>query len=164
MVSRRSRVLVGLFVLSDALLGMAAFLLAYLARFHSGLIPITKGVPPLAQYLVVMPFLGALVVLAYQIQGLYRVRRSRSRVDDFFAVLVGTILAVFFGIVGTLYLQAYYVPDELKDRGAFEISQVVWALFLALNVALTYATREFVRETMERRWRAGIGLKRVLIA
>ena len=41
---------------------------------------------------------------------------------------------------------------------------MVWALFLALNVAFTYASREAVRELLERRWRAGIGLKRILIA
>jgi Undecaprenyl-phosphate glucose phosphotransferase len=40
----------------------------------------------------------------------------------------------------------------------------VWAIFLVLNVSLTYATRELVREALERRWRAGIGLKRVLVA
>jgi Undecaprenyl-phosphate glucose phosphotransferase len=33
-----------------------------------------------------------------------------------------------------------------------------------LNVTLTYASRELVREVFERRWRAGIGLKRILIA
>jgi hypothetical protein len=40
----------------------------------------------------------------------------------------------------------------------------VWAIFLVLNVALTFASRELVRELLERRWRAGIGLKRILIA
>ena len=33
-----------------------------------------------------------------------------------------------------------------------------------LNVVLTFASRELVREVLERRWRAGIGLKRILIA
>jgi Undecaprenyl-phosphate glucose phosphotransferase len=85
-------------------------------------------------------------------------------VDDFFAVFVGSILAVVFGIVATLYFQAYYVPDEVKDRGAYEVSQIVWVFFLGFNVLLTFASRELVREALERRWRAGIGLKRVLIA
>jgi Undecaprenyl-phosphate glucose phosphotransferase len=40
----------------------------------------------------------------------------------------------------------------------------VWALFLCFNVLLTYSSREAVRELLERRWRAGIGLKRILIA
>src|SRR6185295_5711069 len=45
-----------------------------------------------------------------------------------------------------------------------EVSQLVWLLFLDLNVLFTYGSRETVRELLERRWRAGIGLKRVLIA
>ena len=110
-----------------------------------------------------VPFVGVLVPVAYYFQGLYSVRRNRSRVDDFFAVFVGSVVAVVLGVVTTLYFQAYYVPADMKDRGAFEVSQVVWALFLGLNVALTFASREVVRQTFERRWRAGIGLKRILI-
>ena len=108
--------------------------------------------------------MAVLVPLAFQLQGLYRLRRGRSRVDDFFAVFVGSILAVVFGIVATLYVQTYFATSAAKARGEFEVSQAVWALFLVLNVALTYASRELVREAFERRWRAGIGLKRILIA
>ena len=164
MVRRHNRLLVAFYVISDAILGIAAFVLAYVLRFESGFIPVTKGFPPFSQYVNVLPFIGVLVPFAFHIQGLYRLRRGRSRVDDFFAVFVGSILAVVFGIVATLYFQAYYVPDELKDRGAYEVSQIVWAFFLAFNVLLTFASRELVREALERRWRAGIGLKRILIA
>ena len=143
---------------------MIAFVLAYVLRFETGLIQAPKGYPPFAQYLNVLPLIGILVPFAFQVQGIYRLRRGRTRVDDFFAVFVGSILAVVLGVVTTLYIQAYYVPDELKARGAFEISQLVWAIFLVLNVSLTYATRELVREALERRWRQGIGLKRVLVA
>ena len=164
MVRRHNRLLVAFYVMSDAILGIAAFVLAYVVRFESGFIPVTKGFPPFSQYVNVLPFIGVLVPFAFHVQGLYRLRRGRSRVDDFFAVFVGSILAVVFGIVATLYFQAYYVPDELKDRGAYEVSQIVWLFFLAFNVLLTFASRELVREALERRWRAGIGLKRVLIA
>jgi Undecaprenyl-phosphate glucose phosphotransferase len=164
MVRRHNRLLVAFYVISDAVLGIAAFVLAYVLRFESGFIPVTKGFPPFSQYVNVLPFIGVLVPFAFHIQGLYRLRRGRSRVDDFFAVFVGSILAVVFGIVATLYFQAYYVPDELKDRGAYEVSQIVWAFFLAFNLLLTFASRELVREALERRWRAGIGLKRILIA
>ena len=164
MVSRHNRLLVIFHVASDALLGLSAFILAYAIRFHTGLIPITKGVPPLRQYINVLPFIAILVPFAYQLQGLYRLRRGRSRVDDFFAVFVGSILAVVFGIIATLYVQTYFATTAAKEQGLFEVSQVVWALFLVLNVMLTYASRELVREALERRWRAGIGLKRILIA
>jgi Undecaprenyl-phosphate glucose phosphotransferase len=164
MVKRWNRLLVAFFVLTDSLFGMIAFVLAYVLRFDTGLIEAPKGYPPFTQYFNVLPLIGLLVPLAFQVQGIYRLRRGRTRVDDFFAVFVGSILTVVLGIVTTLYIQAYYIPDDLKDRGAFEVSQLVWGLFLVINVSLTYATRELVREALERRWRQGIGLKRVLVA
>jgi Undecaprenyl-phosphate glucose phosphotransferase len=161
MLRRFNRLLVAFYVAVDALLGLSAFIIAYTIRFHTGLIPITKGVPPLRQYLKLLPFIAILVPLGFHLQSLYRLRRGRSRVDDFFAVFVGSILAVLMGVGATLYVQTYIAPN---DRGAYEVSQAVWALFLALNVTLTYSLRQLMREVFERRWRSGIGLRRVLIA
>src|SRR3979409_316271 len=104
---RHNRLLVVFHVLSDSLLGISAFIVAYALRFHTGFIPITKGLPPLTQYLNVVPFVAALVPVGFQLQGLYRLRRGRSRVDDFFAVFVGSILTVVFGILAPLDVKMY---------------------------------------------------------
>ena len=165
MVRRHNRLLVALFVITDALLAASALVLAYAIRFWSGHIPVWKGSPPpFDAFLNVVPFVAVLTPLAFHFQGMYRLRRGRSPVDDFFAVFVGSILAVVFGIATTLYVQAYYLSAELKANGAFEVSRLVWVIFLALNVVFTYASRAVVRELLERRWRAGVGLKRILIA
>ena len=108
MLRRYNRLLVALYVVSDAILGVVAFGLAYLVRFSSGLIPVIKGYPPFEQYVAVLPFIGVLVPLGYQLQGLYRLRRGRSRVDDFFTVFIGSIVAVVLGIITTLSFQTYY--------------------------------------------------------
>jgi Undecaprenyl-phosphate glucose phosphotransferase len=160
---RHNRLLVAFHVVSDALLGLSAFIVAYALRFHTGMIPVPKGVPPLRQYINVLPFIVVVVPFGFFLQGLYRLRRGRSRVDDFFAVFVGSILAVLFGMMSTLYVETYIVTSA-RDTGALEVSQPVWVIFLVLNVALTFASREFMREVLERRWRAGIGLKKILIA
>jgi Undecaprenyl-phosphate glucose phosphotransferase len=164
MVRRHNRLLVAFHIIADAILGMVGFLFAYFLRFDAGFLPAPKGYPPLQQYLDVLPFIAMVVPLGFHLQGLYRLRRGRSRIDDFFNVLVGSILAVVFGVVGTLYFQAYYVPDELKDRGAYEVSQAVWGLFLIVNIIFGYMSRKLVREVFERRWAAGVGLRRILIA
>ena len=166
MMRRYNRLLVLFYVVSDAVLAMVAFMLAYIVRFEllANAVPVTKGYPPLEQYLRMLPFIQAIVPIAFYAQGLYHLRRGRTRVDDFFAVFVGTILAVVIGVGGTLYFQAYYVSEEAKDAGLYEISQLVWAIFLVLNVTFAYTSRELIREALERRWKAGIGLKRVLIA
>ena len=78
MVRRHNRLLIAFHVISDASLGLIAFLLAYFLRFQTGLLPYPKGVPPLRQYVNVLPFILILVPLAFQLQGLYRLRRGRS--------------------------------------------------------------------------------------
>jgi Undecaprenyl-phosphate glucose phosphotransferase len=161
MLRRYNRLLIAFYIGADALLGVSAFIIAYSIRFQTGLIPITKGIPPLRQYISLLPFIVVLVPLGFHLQNLYRLRRGRSWVDDFFAVLVGSILAVVFGIMVTSYVQIYIAPN---DRGAYEVSQAVWAIFLVLNVALTFSLRQLMREVFERRWRSGIGLRRILIA
>jgi Undecaprenyl-phosphate glucose phosphotransferase len=161
MLRRYNRLLIAFHVASDALLGVSAFIIAYTLRFHTGLIPITKGIPPLRQYLNLLPFIAVVVPLGFHLQNLYRLRRGRSWVDDFFAVFVGSILAVVFGIIVTTYVQIYIAPN---DRGVYEVSQAVWGIFLVLNVALTFSLRQLMREVFERRWRSGVGLRRILIA
>jgi len=161
MLRRFNRILVAFYVTADALLGLSAFILAYAIRFHAGLIPITKGIPPLRHYLSLLPFIAVLVPLGFHLQSLYRLRRGRSRVDDFFAVFVGSILAVLLGVGATNYVQIYIAPNR---HGAYEVSQAVWAIFLVLNVAFAYSLRQLMRDVFERRWRSSIGLRRILIA
>jgi Undecaprenyl-phosphate glucose phosphotransferase len=164
MVRRYNRLLVAFYVLTDAILAAWAFTLAYAIRFESGLIPVSKGYPPIEQYLDKLPYVALLTPLAFQIQGVYRLRRGRSRVDDFFAILIGSILAVVFGIGSLLYVGAYYASEGTRANGSYQVSQIVWVIFLGLTVLFTYGSREAVRELLERRWRAGKGLKRIAIA
>src|SRR5688572_24547467 len=164
MVRRHNRLLVAFHLVTDAILGMVAFVLAYYFRFETGLIPAPKGQPPLAQYLDILPIIAIVVPLAFHFQGLYRLRRGRSRIDDFFNVLVGSVIAVVLGIVATLFYQAYYASEAQREVGAFEVSRIVWGLFLVGNIALGYLSRKFIREALERRWLAGIGLRKILIA
>jgi len=163
MLKRYNRLLVAVHVTADLLAGALAFVVAYVVRFESGFFATPLGQPPFREYLPVLPFVAALVPLAFQIQGLYRLRRGRTRVDDFFAVLVGSVLAVIAGVSGTLYFRTYYLPEDLKQAGMFAVSQLAWALFLGFNVFFTFLSREIVRDLFKRRWRAGRGLRRVLI-
>ena len=151
-------------VVVDAVVGVGIFIVAYLLRFETAFIATPKGQPALAYYVQMAPFIGLLLPFGLWVQGAYQLGRVRSRVDDFFAVLVGAIIAVVIGLVGTLSYQAYVVPPEFKELGAYEVSRLVWALFLVLTVALCYTSRATVRAVLEHRWRNGVGLKRILIA
>jgi exopolysaccharide biosynthesis polyprenyl glycosylphosphotransferase len=62
-----------------------------------------------------------------------------------------------------LYVREYWVNPAQRDLGYLAVSQPAWVIFLGLNVVFTYLSREVVRDLLHRRWRAGIGLRRVLI-
>ena len=163
-MTRRARVRMIIQSAIDAGIGVAMFLAAYWLRFETGLLAAPKGRPPIEPYLQLAPFIGLLLPFGLWLQGAYRHERIRSRVDDFFAVLIGGLIAVVLGLAGTLVFQAYFVPPELKDRGVYEVSRAVWALFLALSVGFAYASRASVRSALEHQWREGAGLKRILVA
>ena len=163
-MTRQTRALVACHIVLDSLLAMAAFALAYLVRFEAGFIPAPKGQPPFDQYLALAPFIGILTPVAFHLHAVYRQTRSRTRVEDFFAVFVGTLLTIVLGLLGTLVFEVYYASPAARASGAYEVSQLVWGLFLVVNVAFAYASRAAVRAVMERRFRAGLGLRRVLIA
>ncbi len=148
----------------DTVLAVTAFALAYVVRFETGLIEAPKGQPPFAQYLALMPFVGLLAPAVFNLVGAYRLRRDRTRIDDFFSVSVGTVLLVVMITLGTLYFQVYQASDLAQEQGAYEISRIVLLLFVATNVTLTYLSRETIRTVMRQRFKAGIGLKRVLVA
>ena len=150
MVKRFGRLFVLVHVLADIVAAAAAFVLAYVIRFQTGLIESPKGQPPLDQYLSVLPFVALMVPVAFHVQRLYRLRRGRTRMDDFFAVLVGSLLTVLLALVGTLYVQTYHLGDALKAQGYLEVSQWVWVIFLGLNVVFTFTTREVVRSQLRR--------------
>lgn len=164
MFTKNSRALLGGHIVLDFCLGTAGFIFAYFLRFETEFIPAPKGQPPFEQYLVLAPFIGVLVPLAFQLQGAYKLKSSRSRVDDFFTSFVGSLITIVIGLLGTLYFQVYYALPEARNSGTYEVSRLVWALFFLFNVSLTYGSREVIRLMLERRYRAGLGLHRVLIA
>ena len=152
---------------SDALLGVSAFILAYALRFHTGASSRSrKGIPPLRQYINVLPFIAVLVPLGFQLQGLYRLRRGRSRVDDFFARLRRHHPRRRLRHRRDAVRRRPTSPTPARQgRAARSRCRRPSGRSSSCSTSRsTYASRELVREVLERRWRAGIGLKRILIA
>ena len=90
-----------------------------------------------------MPFIAVLVPLAYQLQGAYQLRRGRSRVDDFFVLFIGTVVAVVLGVVTTLDFGAYHASPDLRARGRLRsLAHRLGAVPGGSTVTLTFGLRE----------------------
>ena len=167
MLKFQTRVMVATYVLSDVLATLVAWLLAYVLRFYappvSALIPVTKGIPPLADYLLLLPLMAVLWPAVLYFHGLYRLRRGRSRVDDLFATVFSVLIASALTLGATLYVRVYWrYQPEVAPR--WEYSQAVFALFALLDVALIMAARGAIRAWRLRLWAAGEDVTRVVVA
>lgn len=162
MLKFQVRKLVAVLVLLDVVGTALAWVGAYFLRFHSGqvlsLLPVTKGIPPFSQYLLLLPFMVVLWPAVLYFHGLYRVRRGRSRIDEFFAVLFSVLIAAGLTLGATLYVRVYWGAE------LWEYSRAVIGIFVVLDLIVINASRAALRRVLQRRWAAGENVKRVLVA
>jgi Undecaprenyl-phosphate glucose phosphotransferase len=163
MLKFQVRKLVAVLVLLDVAGTALAWIAAYYLRFHSGqflsLVPVTKGVPPLFQYALLLPFICLLWPAVLYFHGLYQLRRGRSRIDEFFAILFSVVIASGFTLGAMLYVRVYYPRAE-----EWEYSRVFLAVFVVLDLLAVNASRAALRGWLQRRYAAGENVKRVLVA
>jgi Undecaprenyl-phosphate glucose phosphotransferase len=155
------------FVLVDVVSTNLAWILAYYLRFHSDLVslflPVTKGLPEFSRYLLLLPLITVLWPVVLYFHGLYQIKRGRSRIDEFFAILFSVLIAATLTLGATLYVRVYYryQPDVAPQ---WEYSQGVFGLFVILDVMALNLGRAALRAYLQRMWAAGYNVRRVLIA
>jgi Undecaprenyl-phosphate glucose phosphotransferase len=163
----QTRLYVLAFLAVDLVSTNLAWLLAYALRFHAefltGVIPVTKGVPPLSRYVLLLPVISVLWPAVMYFHGLYRVRRSRSHIDELFAILFSVLTAAGLMLGLTLFVRVYY-RYQPEVAPLWEYSRGVFALFVFLDVGTIYGGRFVLRRRLESMWAAGRHLRRVLIA
>jgi Undecaprenyl-phosphate glucose phosphotransferase len=124
---------------------------------------VTKGVPDLSRYLLLLPAMALLWPAVLYFHGLYQLKRSRSRIDEFFAILMSVLIASALILGATLYVRVYYrYQPEVAPR--WEYSQAVFAIFVVLDVLLIGTGRWAIRSAQERQWAAGHNVTRVAVA
>jgi Undecaprenyl-phosphate glucose phosphotransferase len=165
MLRFQTRVLVATFVAVDVLVTALAWVLAYLLRFHAldGVLPVTKGLPELERYLLLLPAMAVVWPAVLYFHGLYRLKRGRSRIDEFFGIVFSVLIGSALVLGATLYVRVYYRYDPAVSP-RWEYSQAVFALFVLLDVLFLNAGRWTLRAWLERQWAAGFNVTRILVA
>ncbi len=156
MIEKKHRTLSSIYLMNDAVASNLAMLCAWFLRFSVKVIPVTKGQQEVETYLQLLPIVTIVFPLAFAVQGLYRIRPTRSRTEEWLSVAIGSIVAtvVFSGVL--LWVRPGR-PDILYSRATLLIFLVCAIIFVILG-------RAIVRAVVERGHRAGRRLDRVLIA
>jgi Undecaprenyl-phosphate glucose phosphotransferase len=165
MLKFQARRMVALFVLVDVIVTSLAWTAAFVLRFHvlDAFLPATKGIPEFSRYALLLPLMALLWPVVLYFHGLYQLKRGRSRIDEFFAILASVLLGSAFTLGTTWYLRIYhfYQPDVAPQ---WEYSQAVAGLFVILDVLALSFARWSLRAWQERLWRAGYNVRNVLVA
>ena len=144
-----------------------AWILAYYARFNStlftGPFPPYKGVPLVRDYIELLPLILAVAAVVFALQGLYRLRRPMSAVDDGLRTLAAFIVTAALALGVTLYIRIYFrfAPDVAPRA---EYSQGVFVLFVMFGAPLVIVGRRLLLAGFERSWARGENAVRILVA
>ncbi len=157
MIEKKHRALASIYLFNDALASDLAMLAAWYLRFHTNLIPVTKGMQDIEQYLGILPIITIVFPLAFAIQGLYRIRPTRSKTEEWMSVAVGSVGAtvVLSGVL--LWIRPPKRPDVLYSRATLGI-------FMLCAIVFVIAGRMLMRAVLRFRHQRGKDLDRVLIA
>jgi len=144
-----------------------AWMAAYYARFHSTLViipfPPYKGVPEVRDYAQLLPLILLIAAIVFALQGLYRLRRPMSAIDDSLRTLAAFIVTAALALGVTLYIRIYfrYAPEVAPSA---EYSQGVFVLFVLFGAPLMMAGRRLLLLWFERSWVRGENDVRILVA
>ncbi len=153
MIERRRQIQVVLQLIGDLLATVLAFYLAYWMRFVIEVQPVTKGMPPFEQYLLLLPVALILFPAVFYFQGLYHRRRMRSKFDEALRVVLAVMLAT---VLLTAGLTFYRPPD-------FTYSRLFLAIFAVADAVFVSIMRYAIVSALARIRRSGGNLQRVLV-
>ena len=156
MIETKHRTLAAVYLVNDALASNLAMLSAWFLRFNLEVIPLTKGPQEFATYVKLLPIVTVVFPLAFAVQGLYRIRPTRSKAEEWLSVAVGSVVATII-LSGVLLWVRIGSADSHYSRATL-------AMFMVMAMFLVMLGRTVVRMIVERRHRAGKDLDRVLIA
>ncbi|HET7711863.1 MAG TPA: undecaprenyl-phosphate glucose phosphotransferase [Thermoanaerobaculia bacterium] len=156
MIEKKHRALASIYFVNDALASNLAMLAAWFLRFQIEIIPVTKGPQEFSTYLRLLPIVTLVFPLAFAVQGLYRIRPTRGKAEEWTGVAIGSVVATVV-LSGVLLWVRPGSPDNLYSRATL-------LMFMVTAIVLVIAGRTVVRLVVERRHRAGKDLDRVLIA
>jgi Undecaprenyl-phosphate glucose phosphotransferase len=136
MLKRYQHTLSQLFLVADAVIVVAAWLVAYHVRFYVGPLPATKGLPPFDTYAALAPWIAALWTTVFLLTPVYETRRVIGAAQELRTLVKAHGTALLCFIVLT------YLFEEYK------YSRLVMAYFAALSgvalVAFHLALRELL--------------------
>lgn len=153
MLKERSQLFMSMFVAADLAVLALAWALAYVFRFVVPVIPVTKGTPPVVNYLTLLPVIFAIWGLVFRGAGLYDPMRGAAESSERRRIVRAASLAML------IFTAVSFVVFEK----AYSLSRLMLLYFYVLGTAGVIAERATLRDVLREARRRGFNLRHVLI-
>ena len=142
MVGRVEKIFIALMVAIDLVVAAGSVLAAYYLRFHRpGLLPQPTVHHPWQAYLGLAIMQMLLLPLVFLFQQHYRLRRSVSRIDEFYRIFTGTSVATMLSTATTALIS----PDFEYSRALIATAWLLTIIFVWLARMGQYWLHGFLR-------------------
>ena len=149
MFKKRLQLFQSLLVVNDALTLTACWIGAYYLRFFTSLVPVTKGVPLLEDYLSLLFFVLVVWIGTFHLNGLYH--RFYSRRKEIWTLFKATFVALMILVFITFFFKRT------------EFSRLVFLYFGLISFLVIALSRTFLKGYFISLQRRHLSLDRVLI-
>jgi Undecaprenyl-phosphate glucose phosphotransferase len=149
MFNKRIQVFRSFLFLNDLLVLTLCWFGAFLLRFYAPLIPVTKGIPDLMEYLFLLPFVLVIWVVTLYLSGSYS--RFYNRTQEGVALFKATLVALMILVFVTFFFKRT------------DYSRLVFLYFSLLSYLALILTRLFLKKYYIALQRRYFSLERVLI-
>ena len=151
MLKRHANFFKSLLLLLDLATITIAWFGAYLLRFKVQLVPVTKGIPLLGDYFLLLIPIYVIWIFSFWSFDLYRPRRISSRLSEVWDMVKANTMSVLL-----LAAFAFFIRDT-------EFSRLVFTYFWALNITLLCLLRWTYREVLRVLRRRNYNLRYILV-
>jgi exopolysaccharide biosynthesis polyprenyl glycosylphosphotransferase len=164
-IKRQRTRLVGFFFLSDIIGILYSFFCSYFVRFYAYIIPVNpeRGIPSLASYIAVFPLFLITHIIIFYIQGFYKTKLKRTKIDDFFFIALNVVFTFLVVQAVLSYLYSYSQGPAPLFRMDFKLSHGFLAVYFVIVIFVISFLRNQIYFFMKRRYAKGLNLKNVLI-
>jgi exopolysaccharide biosynthesis polyprenyl glycosylphosphotransferase len=162
-IQKRRSGLVGLFVFSDAVGILVSFFYSYLFRFYAYIIPADRGIPPLRYYVAVFPLFLTTHLVIFYLQGFYKTRLQRAKIDDFLSICLNAVLTILAVFAFMSYLYGYSQGARPLFRVTLKLSHGFMAVYFVVVIFMITFLRNQIYFFMKRRYARGLNLQNVLV-
>jgi exopolysaccharide biosynthesis polyprenyl glycosylphosphotransferase len=138
-------------IVLDLIIIDASMLLSYWIRFHSGIVPVTKGIPSIHYYITAGLGTGIIWAIIFYLLGLYESMRPPIITDDIYDTLKGCLIGIVITLAPTFFFRM------------FTFSRLTIVIAYILAVVLLCLERVLVKYLKIAIFKRGIGTNNVIV-